>query len=160
MDTTMRTSTMTTPTEVSIHIERVFDAPRDCVWRATTEPALVARWWGRGNPLDVEALDVAPGGTWRFVEHAPDGEVAGFSGSYSDVVPPELAVQTFEWDGMPGHVSTQSARFDDIGDGKTRLTVDVWFPTTEERNGMMGSGMKDGMDASYAALDAVLAEIC
>ena len=58
MDTAPRTSTMTTPTDRSIHIERVFDAPRDVLWRALTEPELVAQWWGRGNPLDVERLEV------------------------------------------------------------------------------------------------------
>ena len=155
-----RTSTMTTPSDTTIHIERIFDAPRDCVWRATVEPELVARWWGRGNTLDVESLEVRPGGRWRFVEHAPDGSVSGFSGMYSEVMAPEMAVQTFEWDGMPGHVSTQTAKFADIEGGRTKLTVDVSFSDTQERDGMMGSGMKDGMDMSYAALDAVLAEIC
>ena len=160
MEMMTQTSTMTTPSDTTIHIERVFDAPRDCVWRATTEPDLVARWWGRGNPLDVERLDVTPGGMWRFVEHAPDGTTSGFSGAYTEVMAPERAVQTFEWDGMPGHVSTQTATFMDLGGGRTKLTVDVIFPDMAERDGMMGSGMKDGMDLSYAALDKVLADIC
>jgi uncharacterized protein YndB with AHSA1/START domain len=103
---------------------------------------------------------VERGGHWRFVEHAPDGSLDGFEGRYRQVVAPERAVQTFEWDGMPGYVSVQTAVFEDLGDGRTKLTVDVVFPTTEERDGMMGSGMKDGMDMSYATLDTVLAEIC
>lgn len=159
MDPTM-TSTMTTPTDRTIHIERVFNAPRECVWRATVEPDLVARWWGRGNVVDVERLEAVRGGHWRFVEHAPDGTLEGFEGRYAEVSAPELAVQTFEWDGMPGHPSLQSARFEELEGGRTKLTVDVTFFSTEERDGMMGSGMKDGMDMSYAALDAVLAKIC
>src|SRR5450759_4341634 len=99
MEAATRISTMTTPTPTSIHIERIFDAPRECVWRATVEPALVAQWWGRGHKVDVEKLDVERGGHWRFIEHAPDGSIDGFEGRYREVEAPERAVQTFEWDG-------------------------------------------------------------
>jgi uncharacterized protein YndB with AHSA1/START domain len=160
MGTMSRTSTVTTPSDRTIHIERTFDAPRECVWRATTEPDLVARWWGRGHTLDVERLEVERGGHWRFVEHVPDAPVQGFEGRYRDVLAGERAVQTFEWDGMPGYVSVQTATFEDLGDGKTRLSVDVLFFTVEERDGMLASGMKGGMDESYAALDRLLLEIC
>jgi uncharacterized protein YndB with AHSA1/START domain len=160
MEPTMLTSTMTTPTDRTMHIERVFNAPRDCVWRATTEPDLVAQWWGRGHVVDVEKLEVEPGGHWRFVEHSPDGSLQGFEGRYGEVRWPELAVQTFEWDGLPGHPSLQAARFEELEAGRTKLSVDVTFFSTEERDGMMGSGMKEGMDQSYAALDALLAKIC
>ena len=157
---TGRTSTMTTSRDREIHIERIFDAPRDCVWRATIEPELVAQWWGRGHELDVEALEVEPAGRWRFVEHAPDGNVSGFQGTYSEVDPPERQVQTFEFDGMPGHISVQTATFQDLEDGRTRLMVDVTFDSKEDRDGMMASGMKGGMDQSYEALDKLLADLC
>ena len=68
-ETTMR-HTLTTPTDRTIRVERIFDATRDRVWRAYTEPALVAQWWGRGNKLVIEKLEVERGGHWRFVEHA------------------------------------------------------------------------------------------
>lgn len=157
MDPAERTSTLTTPTDRTIRIERIFDAPRELVWRATTEPGMVARWWGRGHVVDVERLEVEPGGHWRFVEHAPDGSLQGFEGRYADVVPPELAMQTFEWDGMPGHPSLQAAKLAELPGGRTKLTVDVTFFSTEERDGMLASGMKAGMDESYRALDGVLA---
>jgi uncharacterized protein YndB with AHSA1/START domain len=160
VDTAAHASTVTTPSDREIHIERVFDAPRECMWRATTEPDLVARWWGRGHELDVERLEVERGGHWRFVEHSPDGSTDGFEGRYREVTAPERAVQTFEWDGMPGHVSIQTATFEDLGDGRTKLAVDLLFFTTEERDGMLGSGMQGGMDQSYEALDRLLASIC
>jgi uncharacterized protein YndB with AHSA1/START domain len=160
METTPRTSTMTTPGDRGIHIERIFDAPRECLWRATVEADLVARWWGRGHSVDVVRLEAERGGRWRFVEHTPEGTTEGFEGRYSEVVPPERAVQTFEWDGMPGHPSIQTAVFEDMGDGRTKLMVDVLFFTPEERDSMLASGMKGGMDQSYEALDRLLADIC
>ena len=66
-------ATVTTPREREVHIERIFDAPRERVWRAYTDPKLVAQWWGRGNKVVIERLEVERGGHWRFVEHAPDG---------------------------------------------------------------------------------------
>jgi uncharacterized protein YndB with AHSA1/START domain len=72
-------ATVTTPSDREIRIERVFDAPRDRVWQAFTDPKLVAQWWGRGNKLVIERMEVEKGGHWRFVEHGPDG-VHGFEG--------------------------------------------------------------------------------
>src|SRR6478736_9646390 len=107
-------SVITTPSDREVHIERVFDAPRELVWRAFTEPELVAQWWGRGNKLVIERLEVERGGHWRFVEHSPDGQ-HGFEGRYREVTPPERVVQTFEWDGMPGYTIRETAEFTDLG---------------------------------------------
>src|SRR5688572_13145509 len=95
---------VTTPADREIRIERVFDAPRDRVWRAMTEPELVAQWWGRGNKVTIERYELERGGHWRFVEFGPEGGSDGFEGRFREIVPPERVVQTFEWDGMPGHV--------------------------------------------------------
>jgi uncharacterized protein YndB with AHSA1/START domain len=153
------TSHMSTPAEREVHIERIFAAPRDCVWRAFTEPELIARWWGRGHQLDIERHELERGGHWRFVEHGPEG-LSGFEGRYREVTPPQRISETFDWDGMPGYVSVETATFEDLGDGRTRLLVDVSFHTAAERDGMLGSGMQAGMDQSYAALDEVLATLC
>jgi uncharacterized protein YndB with AHSA1/START domain len=75
------------------------------------------------------------------------------------VTPPERVVQTFEWDGMPGHVIVQTLTLEDLGDGRTRMVNISLFHTTEERDGMLGSGMEEGMNESYAALDKVLAAL-
>ena len=90
---------VTTPSDREIRTERIFHASRERVWRAMTDPALVAQWWGRGNKLVIERLEVERGGHWRFVEHSAEG-VHGFEGRYREVTPPERIVSTFEWDGM------------------------------------------------------------
>lgn len=151
-------ATVTTPTDREIHIERVFDAPRDRVWRAYTDPKLIAQWWGRGNELVIERDEVERGGHWRYVEHGPDG-VHGFEGRYREVVPQERIVRTFEWDGMPGYVWIETATFQDLGDGRTRVVSTALFHTTEERDGVLHSGMEQGLNASYAALDRLLATL-
>jgi uncharacterized protein YndB with AHSA1/START domain len=151
-----RPATVTTPTDRTIRIERIFDAPRDRVWRAFTEPGLVAQWWGRGNKLTIERFEVERGGHWRFVEHSDEGS-HGFEGRFREVTPPERMVQTFEWDGMPGYTVLETVELQDLGDGRTRVVNSSLFYTTEERDGMLQSGMEGGLNESYAALDRVLA---
>jgi uncharacterized protein YndB with AHSA1/START domain len=149
---------VTTPSDREIRIERIFAAPRDRVWRAMTDPALVAQWWGRGNKLVIERMEVERGGHWRFVEHSPQG-VHGFEGRYREVTPPERIVMTFEWDGMPGHVAVDDVTLEDLGDGRTKVITTSLFFTTEERDGMLHSGMEGGVNESYEALDRVLASM-
>jgi uncharacterized protein YndB with AHSA1/START domain len=147
---------VTTPAPREIRMERVFDAPRDLVWRAHMEPELLAQWWGRGNKLDIERYEPERGGHWRFVEHGPEG-VSGFEGRFREVTPQERIVQTFEWDGMPGYVVVNTSTFEDLGDGRTRIVTTSLFHTTEERDGMLQSGMEHGLSQSYVALDQLLA---
>ena len=149
-------ATITTPKDREIHIERIFNAPRERVWQAMTDPDLVAEWWGRGNKLVIEKLEVERGGHWRFVEHA-DGETHGFEGRFLEVTPQDRIARTFEWDGMPGYTIRETAEFTDLGDGRTRVVSTSLFFTPEERDGMLHSGMEGGMAQSYAALDRLLA---
>jgi uncharacterized protein YndB with AHSA1/START domain len=149
---------VTTPADREVRIERIFHAPRELVWRAFTEPELIARWWGRGHKLDIERCEVRRGGHWRFIEHTPQGP-QGFEGRYREVVPPERIVNTFEWDGMPGHVAVNTTLFEDLGDGRTRVVTLGLFHTTRERDGMLQSGMERGLGESYAALDRLLASL-
>ena len=157
MKSTLIAAQVSTPSEREIRFERVFDAPRKQVWRAFTDPALVAQWWGRGNKLVVERMEVAPGGHWRYVEHSPKG-VNGFEGRYREIKPQERLVQTFEWDGLPGHVAIDTAVFEDLSDNRTRVVNTSLFHTKEERDGMLKSGMEDGLNENYAALDRLLAK--
>ena len=154
----MAKATVTTPGDRDIRIERIFNAPRDRVWKAMTDPKLVAQWWGRGNKLVVEKMEVERGGHWRFVEHSPEG-THGFEGRFAEVTPPERVVQTFEWDGMPGHVALETMTLEDLGDGRTRLVTTSLFMTAQDRDGMVQSGMEGGLNESYAALDRVLAKL-
>lgn len=148
-------ATVTTPTDREIHIVRIFNASRDRVWKAMTDPKLVAQWWGRGNKLVIEKMEMERGGHWRFVEHSPEG-VHGFEGRYREVTPKDRIVSTFEWDGMPGHVIVNTVTLEDLGDGRTKLVTTSLFHTTEDRDGMLQSGMEGGLNESYVALDKVL----
>lgn len=157
MKSTMVAAQVSTPSEREIRIERVFDAPRKRVWRAFTDPALVAQWWGRGNKLVIERMEVAPGGHWRYVEHSPKG-VQGFEGRYREITPEKRLVQTFEWDGLPGHVAVDTSVFEDLNEGRTKVVNTSLFHTQDERDGMLKSGMEDGLNESYSALDRLLAK--
>ena len=145
----------TTPSDREIRIERIFKASRERVWKAMTTPELLAQWWGRGNKIVIERYEFARGGHWRFVEHSQQG-TDGFEGRFREISPIDRIVQTFEWDGMPGHVMIETMTLDDLGDGRTRLVSLSLFHTTEERDGMLHSGMEGGANESYAALDRVL----
>jgi uncharacterized protein YndB with AHSA1/START domain/DNA-binding transcriptional ArsR family regulator len=151
------TATVTTPTDREIHIERVFAAPRDRVFAVYTDPQLIPRWWGpRDTTTTVDRMDLMPGGGWRFVMRDADGSETAFRGTYREIIPPERIVQTFEWEGMPGHVSVETTTFEDLGD-RTKVTTTSIFHTTEERDGMLASGMERGMNETYARLDELLA---
>ena len=153
------TATVTTPADREIRVEREFDAPRDRVFAAYTDPELIPEWYGlRGTTTIVDRMDVRPGGDWRFVTRDCDGSESAFRGTYREVEAPERIVQTFEWEGMPGHVAVESATFEDLGD-RTRVITTTVFHTTEERDGMLGSGMERGMNETYARLDELLARL-
>ena len=156
---TANKATVTTPSEREIHIERVFDAPRDKVFAAFTNPELIPEWWGpRGTTTIVDEMDVRPGGSWRFVGRGAGGSETAFRGTYREITAPERIVQTFEWEGMPGHVSVETAEFEDLGE-RTKVVTTSIFHTPEERDGMLGSGMERGMNETYERLDELLARL-
>jgi uncharacterized protein YndB with AHSA1/START domain len=151
------TATITTPHDRQIRVERIFDAPRDRVFAAFTDPELIPEWWGPHDTTTVvDQMDVRPGGLWRFIAYDCDGRETAFRGVYREVTPPERIVQSWEWEGLPGHVSIETAEFEDLGD-RTRMIGTTLFHTTEERDGMLNSGMEKGMNETYERLDALLA---
>ena len=152
-----RITKITTPSEREIVTERIFDASRERVFAAMTDPEQVTRWWGpRGMETVVDRMDVEAGGQWRFVHRMPDGSETGFRGTYREVTPPERIVQTFEWEGMPGHVLVETATLEDLGE-RTKLVTVSLFHTGEERDGMLASGMEGGLNESHERLDELLA---
>ena len=146
---------LSTPSDREYRLERVFDAKRERVWKAITEPELIKQWWGRGNRVVIERFEFERGGHWRFVEHADQG-VHGFEGRYREIVPIERIVSSFEWDGMPAHVLIQTLTLEQLADGRTKLVSTGLFHTAAERDGMLNTGMEGGANQSYEALDRVL----
>lgn len=147
------------PGRQDIVIKRSFDAPRELVFRAMTEPEHLAVWWGL--PTSETVIDHAEprtGGSWRFVERA-EGEEYAFRGVYHEVTAPERVVQTFEFEGMPGHVAMETMTLEDAGDGRTLYTNVSVYQSVEDRDGMIASGMEDGLGQSMDALDELLREL-
>jgi uncharacterized protein YndB with AHSA1/START domain len=145
--------TVTLPTDTTVEMVRVFDAPRALVWAAHTEAEHLKHWWGRGNPLDV-TIDFRVGGSYRFVEHS-DGQEHAFRGEYREIVPEERLVQTFEYEPMAGHIAVETLVLTEE-DGKTIVTSTTSFANAADRDGMVSSGMEQGATASYQALDRYL----
>jgi len=147
---------VSTPSDREIVLQRDFDAPRDLVFQAFSKPEHVNQWWGqKGSTLPVCELDFRPGGKWRFVERDASGAEWGFRGEVREITPPERIVQTFEFEGMPGHISVETMVLEEM-DGKTRLTVTSVFDSKEDRDGMLQSGMETGAGETYDRLEAYL----
>ena len=146
--------TVNTPTDLTIEMSRTFDAPRDLVFAAHTEAGHIRNWWGRGNPLDVE-IDFRVGGKWRFVEKV-DGAEHAFRGEFREIDPPNGFTWTFEYEPRAGHVLVERYVFTEDG-GRTTVHATSTFDSKEDRDGMLQSGMQEGAEASYRALDKYLA---
>ncbi|MCS5735886.1 SRPBCC family protein [Herbiconiux daphne] len=151
--------TITAPAGVPfIEIVREFDAPLEAVYNAYADPELVRQWVGpNGYETAIDAYDLTSGGRWRYVQTNPEGDSFAFNGVFHRVRPNELIIQTFEWEGLPDQVSIETLRFDDLGDGRTRLTGWSVFPSVEGRDGMVENGMEVGVTEGYERLDALLA---
>ena len=144
------------PGRQDIVITRVFDAPRDVVFQAITDPTLIPNWWGpRRYETIVDRMEVRPGGLWRFLNRDAEGNEYSFKGVYHDIVAPERVVQTFEFEGVPGHVSLDTATLEEI-DGKTKFIAVSVFQSIEDRDGMVQSGMEGGARETYERLAEVI----
>jgi len=150
---------LTTPSDREIVMTRVFDAPREFVFEAHSSCEHMERWWGPRKYTVVDCkMDFRPGGEWRIVHRGPDGEEYGFRGEFREIVPPEKIVWTFEFEGMPGHVSVETLTLDEQ-DGKTKLTATSVFDSVEDRDGMLESGMEEGAVETWDRLAELLEDL-
>lgn len=148
------------PESQKIEINTTYNAPRELVFKAYTDPDLIPQWWGpRYLTTEVDALDARPGGQWRFLNRDSEGNVYAFHGVFHDVVAPGRIVQTFEFEGMPGHVTLDTAVFEDLGGGKTRVVAQSVFQSIEDRDGMVASGMEVGVNEGHERLTELLATL-
>lgn len=142
----------------AIRITREFNAPVDKVFAAHTDPDIYARWNG---PHDLSTTigewDCRTGGAWSFVSADADGNEFGFYGSFHEVRPNELIVQTFTFAGFPDGVSLERLTLDDLGEGRCRLTAVSLVDSFEARDAMIASGMEHGIREGYEKLDDHLA---
>jgi uncharacterized protein YndB with AHSA1/START domain len=158
MTTSTRQAEITLDTKVPmVRITREFDAPPDKVFRAHTDPDLVARWLGpRDVEMTVEQFDCQTGGSYRYL-HRSGGEEHAFRGCFHDVRPSELIVQTFTYEGFPDGVALERIEFEDLGNGRTRITTTSLVDSFEGRDAFVASGMEDGVQQGYQQLDELLA---
>jgi uncharacterized protein YndB with AHSA1/START domain len=139
--------------------EREFDAPRELVYRAFAEPDLLVQWLGpRRLTMMIERYELRDGGTWRYLHADDDGNTYGFHGVFHGEPSLDGIVQTFEFEGAPGHVSLDSLVFEERG-GATIVRTNTVFQSVEDRDVMVGAGMADGMNEGYERLDDVLAKL-
>lgn len=138
-----------------IRITRDFRATRAQLMKAHTDPELFARWVGPDG-MDTRVLewDARNGGSWRYVT-ARDGQEFGFRGCFHTVAEDKI-VQTFTFEGMPDDVSLETLRFEDLGDGRTRLHAQSLVDSFEGRDAWLASGMETGVDQGYAKLDKLV----
>jgi uncharacterized protein YndB with AHSA1/START domain len=139
--------------------ERVFDAPRDLIWRVMTDPERITHWWGpNGYSTTVVEMDVRVGGRWRFISHTTGGEDVPFTGEYLEVVPLERVVQTFIYDVPPFNemAAIETFTLEDLG-ARTRVVNRSTFPSLEALEGALGSGMVRGAIESWDRLAAEIA---
>jgi uncharacterized protein YndB with AHSA1/START domain len=142
-----------------VQTTREFDAPRELLFRAFTEPDLLVQWLGpRKYVMEIDRYEVRDGGTWRYTHRDDNGNEFGFHGVFHGTPSPERVVQTFEFEGFPGHVSLDTATFEE-NEGKTLLRINSVFQSVEDRDGMIASGMEEGMNEGFDRLDELLAKL-
>jgi uncharacterized protein YndB with AHSA1/START domain len=153
-----KTKVTASPGGREVVAEREFDAPREKVWKAWTDPELIKQWLGpRKYDMVIEKYDFKPGGSYRYIHKGDDGDFA-FHGVFHGIYGQEKMVQTFEFEGLPeaGHVSLDTIVLEDLGNGKTKAKTISVFQTPEDRDGMVRSGMENGITEGYERLDELL----
>jgi uncharacterized protein YndB with AHSA1/START domain len=147
------------PEKQEILITREFEAPRELVFKAFTDPKLYTQWLGpRDLKMTLETFEPRNGGSWRYIQKDEEGNEFAFHGVNHEVLAPERIIGTFEFEGLPekGHVILDTAKFEALPDNRTRLTSQSVFQSVEDRDGMLQSGMEDGVNDSYDRLDELL----
>ena len=138
-----------------IDMEREFDAPAALVHRAYVDPDLVQQWLGpRKYEMVIEEWDARDGGGYRYV-HTDGTNSYGFRGVFHSMAVGNL-VQTFEFEGAPGHVSLDTQVIEDLPGGRSRMKSHSIFMSVADRDAMVEAGMADGVEDGYNRLDELL----
>jgi uncharacterized protein YndB with AHSA1/START domain len=150
------------PGKQEIIITREFDAPRELVFKAVTDPQLIPQWWRpRYLSTEVDQMNVRPGGQWRFINRDAEGNAYAFHGVYHEVLAPERIIDTFEFEGLPetGHVTLETMKLEALPGGRTRLIAQSVFQSVADRDGMLQGGMEAGVNDTYDRLAELLKKL-
>ena len=143
-----------------IDITRDFDAPRELLLRAHTDPELVKQWLGpRKYEMVIDRYDARDGGSYRYIHRDDEGHAYAFHGVFHGEPTIDGMVQTFEFEGAPGHVSLDAITFEDLGGGRTRIHGHSVYQSVAARDAMARSGMASGIEDGYARLDELVARL-
>src|SRR2546423_14753077 len=145
--TAKTTTNLAEPGKQEILITREFDAPRELVFKACTNPELIPQWWGPRNlSTEVDKMDVRPGGQWRFLNRDAQGNAYAFHGVYHEVLAPESIFDTFEFEGVPetGHVTLEIMKLEAMPGGRTKLIVQSGFQSGADPNTALQSVQQEG----------------
>jgi len=148
------------PGKQEVFIIREFEAPREIVFKAFTDPDIVVKWLGpRDIKTVIERYDAVTGGQYRYISTAHNGMSFGFHGVIHEVTVPERVIQTFEFEGLPerGHVVLETNSFEALPGARTKITMHSVFQTVADRDAMMQSGMERGVLDGHARLDELFA---
>ncbi len=151
-----KTNIIAEPGKQEIIITREFNAPRELVFRAFTDPELFTQWLGpREYTMVLERFEPRDGGSWRYIHRDRNGNEYAFHGVFHEVTAAERIIQTFEFEGLPekGHATLEIASFEALPDSRTRLTTHTVFQSVADRDGMLESGMERGVNDSFERLD-------
>ena len=144
------------PESLDVRTEREIDAPRDLVFRAYKEPELLAQWLGpRRYQMEIDTYDFRDGGRWRYIHKDDQGNTFGFHGVFHGEPSFDGIVQTFEFEGAPGHVTLDTATLEEVG-GRTNFVASSVFQSVEDRDAMVSSGMESGARETYERLAEVI----
>jgi uncharacterized protein YndB with AHSA1/START domain len=147
------------PGQPFIDISREFDAPRDLIFRAWTDPELLVQWLGpRRFEMIIDTYDVRSGGSWRYVHRDADGNEFGFHGVFHGDPTPDGFVQTFEFEGAPGHVSLDTLVLEEHG-GRTTSRIHSVYQSVEARDAMVAAGMEGGLNEGFDRLDELIGRL-
>jgi uncharacterized protein YndB with AHSA1/START domain len=162
METKNQTKVTVEPGKQELFITREFEAPRELVFKAFTDPELLVRWLGPCElTMTIDRYEPGSGGQWRFIHTDPHGNAFGFHGVNHEVEAPERIIRTFEFEGLPekGHVVLETAKFEPLGSNRTRVIIQSVFQSVADRDGMVQSGMERGVTESHESLDQLFEEI-
>lgn len=147
------------PGKQELFITREFDAPRELVFRAHTDPDLYIRWVGpRDLTMTLVTFEPVSSGRWRYIQKDKNGNEFGFHGVNHEVTAPERIIGTFEFEGLPetGHVVLETVKFEELRGGRTRVTTQSVFQSVADRDGMIAAGMESGVVDGHERLDEIL----
>jgi uncharacterized protein YndB with AHSA1/START domain len=156
-----KTTITAEPGKQELFITREFDAPRELVFKAHTDPQLYAQWLGpRGYEMRLETFEPKSGGSYRYIHKDQDGNEFGFHGVFHEISE-ELMIQTFEFEGLPerGHVILDTMRLEALPGNRTKVTIQSVYQSVSDRDGMVQSGMERGVNEGYERLDEILAKM-